>query len=273
MKDDEMSEVKPSSLHAVSASSAKSAERRAVVRLPETRIRVYVVGLDALRAAGLQAIFEKNTGIDILMEDVSSLPESHLGPDSAFNLAVVGANAGPDIFSAIAAIRSAHPELPIIVMSHASGQEAILRVLMLGAKGFLHEASTPGQFEKAVRMVAAGALWAPRRVQADLIHRLLTALESQRASQSNAVTFTSREQQVLNLLLDGNSNREIAKALKIEERTVKSYVTKLMQKMGVRNRTALTMRAQDRSTLVLSPAQLPPPVDQAPSRGSDPAIK
>lgn len=244
-----------------------------MVRLPATRIRVYVVGLDALRATGLKAIFEKNTGIDILMEDISSLPGSPQGSDSAFNLAVVGANAGPDIFSAIASIRSAHPELPIIVMAHASGQEAILRILMLGAKGFLHEASTPGQFEKAVRMVATGSLWAPRRVQADLIHRLLTALESQRAAQTNAVSFTIREQQVLNLLLDGNSNREIAKSLKIEERTVKSYVTKLMQKMGVKNRTALTMRAQDRSTTKVSAAALPLPTEQASSQGSDPAAK
>ncbi len=244
-----------------------------MVRLPETRIRVYVVGLDALRATGLQALFEKNTGIDVVMEDISSLPVSHQGPDAVFNLAVVGANAGPDIFSVIASIRSAHPELPIIVMSHASGQEAILRVLMLGAKGFLHEASTPGQFEKAIRMVAAGSLWAPRRVQADLIHRLLTTLESQRAAQASGVSFTTREQQVLNLLLDGNSNREIAKALKIEERTVKSYVTKLMQKMGVKNRTALTMRAQDRSLTMSSPTALPLSTDKSAGQTSDPAIK
>jgi DNA-binding NarL/FixJ family response regulator len=207
------------------------------------------------------------------MEDISSLPGSHQGLESHFNLAMVGANAGPDIFTAIASIRSAHPDLPIIVMSHASGQEAILRLLMLGAKGFLHEASTPGQFEKAVRMVATGSLWAPRRVQAELIQRLLTALESQRAAQANGVTFTIREQQVLNLLLDGNSNREIAKSLKIEERTVKSYVTKLMQKMGVKNRTALTMRAQDLSSNMSSPARLGAPADQPAVQGSDPAIK
>jgi DNA-binding NarL/FixJ family response regulator len=235
------------------------------------RIRVYVMGLDAMRAAGLQALFEKNTGINIVTQDISSLPMSNVGPDSAFNLVVVGANAGPDIPSVIASIRSEHPGLPIIVMSHASGQEAILRVLMLGAKGFLHEASTPAQFEKAVRMVSTGSLWAPRRVQADLIQRLLATLESQRATQANGVSFTSREQQVLNLLLDGNSNREIAKSLKIEERTVKSYVTKLMQKMGVRNRTALTMRAQDQSKSMLSTAALPLPPDPPPSRESEPA--
>jgi DNA-binding NarL/FixJ family response regulator len=244
-----------------------------VVRLPETRIRVYLVGLDALRAAGLQALFESNTGIDILTEDVSSLPRSNPGLDSGVNMVVVGANAGPDIFSVIASIRSSHPELPIIVMSHASGQEAILRVLMLGAKGFLHEASTAAQFEKAVRMVAAGSLWAPRRVQADLINRLLTALESQRAGVTGVVTFTLREQQVLNLLLDGNSNREIAQSLKIEERTVKSYVTKLMQKMGVKNRTALTMKAQDRSTSMLSTAPFQLPAEAPPSQAPGPAIK
>jgi DNA-binding NarL/FixJ family response regulator len=241
--------------------------------MQQTRIRVYVVGLDALRVTGLRAIFEKNTGVDIMMEDVSSLPSAHQGPGADVNMVVVGAQAGPDIFSVVASIRSAHPQLPIIVMTHASGQEAILRVLMMGAKGFLHEASTPGQFEKAVRMVAAGSLWAPRRVQADLIHRLLTTLESHRAGQTSAVSFTVREQQVLNLLLDGNSNREIAKSLKIEERTVKSYVTKLMQKMGVKNRTALTMRAQDRSTAVLSPVPLQLPGDVPPAQGSEPVIK
>lgn len=238
-----------------------------MVRLPETRIRVYVVGLDALRAVGLQAIFEKNVGIDIVTQDISSIPVSNPGPDSAFNLAVVGANAGPDIFSVIASMRSGHPGLPIIVMSHASGQEAILRVLMLGAKGFLHETSTPEQFEKAVRMVAAGSLWAPRRAQAELIQRLLTMLESQRAAQPHGVSFTSREQQVLNLLLDGNSNREIARNLSIEERTVKSYVTKLMQKMGVKNRTALTMRAQDRSSFMSPSSLLAVPPTRPPSQG------
>lgn len=244
-----------------------------MVRLPETRIRVYVVGLDALRAAGLQALFENNTGIDVVTQDISSLPVSNLGPDSVFNLVVVGANVGPDIFSAIGSIRSGHPGLPIIVMSHASGQEAILRILMLGAKGFLHEASTPAQFEKAVRMVSTGSLWAPRRVQAELIQRLLATLESQRATQANGVTFTIREQQVLDLLLDGNSNREISKSLKIEERTVKSYVTKLMQKMGVKNRTALTMRAQEQSKSMLLPATLLPPPDPPLSGESETANK
>ena len=55
--------------------------------------------------------------------------------------------------------------------------------------------------------------------------------------------FTARERQVMTLLMAGQSNREIAAGLRIEERTVKSHVARLLKKMGVRNRTALTMQA------------------------------
>jgi two-component system nitrate/nitrite response regulator NarL len=75
-------------------------------------------------------------------------------------------------------------------------------------------------------------------------------LNSREAARNpSGYNFTAREQQVLELLLDGQSNREIAKTLEIEERTVKSYVAKLMGKTGVRNRTALSMQAISARTM------------------------
>ena len=238
-----MAQLNSSELHAVVSISP---ERRAVPRIPSARICVYVIKFDALRAAGLQAIFEENTDVDIVMGDAASLPHSDRESDATINMVVVGTQGGDDPLQVIASIRAAHPDLPILAMSHTTGDEAILKVLMLGAKGFLHESTTPSQFEKAVHMVASGSLWAPRRIQADLIRRLLTARGAQGTGATAPVSFTRREQQVLNFLLDGQSNREIARSLKIEERTVKSYVTKLMRKVGVRNRIALSMRVQGR---------------------------
>ncbi|MGH9616364.1 MAG: LuxR C-terminal-related transcriptional regulator [Acidobacteriaceae bacterium] len=252
-----MADVNPTSLHAVVPANSAGADRRAVVRLPESRICVHAIGLDPLRAAGLQALFETNTGIDIVIGSIDSLPGNEARTPSRLHMVLIGVHAGPDISQAIASIRQAHPNFPIVVMSHASGHEAIFRVLMQGAKGFLHEACTPVQFEKAIRLIASGSIWAPRRVQAELIGWLLTAFEAQRAGAIAGVSFTAREQQVLDLLLDGGSNREIARSLKIEERTVKSYVTRLMQKVGVKNRTALTMRAQELTLAIQSAAQAP----------------
>ena len=70
------------------------------------------------------------------MEDVSVVCHLALGPDSDLNLVVVGANAGSDIFKVIASIRSAHPELPIIVMSHASGAGGDFEGADAGGEGF-----------------------------------------------------------------------------------------------------------------------------------------
>lgn len=243
-----MSQLDPPKLHAVLPISAPDGERRKVSRFPSSRICVQVIGFDALRAAGLQAVFENNAGLDVVIGDASALSVLSHKVESTVNIVVVGAQGGTDILKLIGSIREAHPDVPVLAMSHACGEEAMLKVLMLGAKGFLHDAATPGQFEKAVHMVATGSIWAPRRIQALLIGRLLALLDAQGAKHAAEVSFTGREQQVLNLLLDGHSNREIAGSLSIEERTVKSYVTRLMRKMGVKNRTALSVRAQGRST-------------------------
>ncbi len=212
----------------------------AITPFPSAPIRAYVLRFDPMRAAGLQALFEKNAGIKIVLENrPDEVGSGWLDP--TIGVAIVGTHLGPGTHKLIASIRSARPELPILVMSPAAGDEAILSVLALGAKGFLHEAITAAQFELAVRAVIAGSIWAPRRLLSDLIHRLLTAREPQVTIAT--ANFTGREQQVLNLLLDGQSNREIARSLKIEERTVKSHVATLLRKMSVKNRTALSMLA------------------------------
>ena len=68
------------------------------------------------------------------------------------------------------------------------------------------------------------------------------------------ITFTDREKEVLEMLVKGRSNKEIGSALGIEERTVKAYVAKLMRKVGVQNRIALSVHAVTHS-LVPTPKQ------------------
>lgn len=207
---------------------------------PAVPIQVYALRLEPLRGAGLQALFAHRAGVDIVLEETRS--PAHRGwLDPAVNVVLIGTQSGAATLELIASIRSARPEAPIIAMSPAAGDEAALAALNLGVKGFLHETITPEQFEEAVRTVASGSIWAPRHLLARLIDRLLLARDTQATAQKPK--FTAREQQVMDLLLQGQSNREIASSLDIEERTVKVYVTKLMRKMGVQNRTALSVRA------------------------------
>jgi DNA-binding NarL/FixJ family response regulator len=82
-------------------------------------------------------------------------------------------------------------------------------------------------------------MWAPRRVLAKFVERAITP-PSKSASRRR---LSDRELQVLELLVAGRTNREIAGELGIEERTVKSHVSKLLRKAGVDNRIALSVYA------------------------------
>lgn len=234
--------MKTAALQVVSSSAdpEKREPRKSVPGRHGDPICVCVLEFDPMRAAGLQAAFEGSRDIDIVIANSPTHFES-AWLDPRVEVAVIGTRLGTGTLKLIASIRAARPDLFILVMSPAAGSEAVLNVLNLGAKGFLHESTTAAEFGEAIRAVLSGCIWAPRRIQAELIDRLLAARDPRAASAG--IRFTEREQQVLNLLLDGQSNREIARSLKIEERTVKSYVAKLMRKMGVSNRTALSMHA------------------------------
>jgi DNA-binding NarL/FixJ family response regulator len=113
--------------------------------------------------------------------------------------------------------------------------------IVSGAKGCVEEEAPAMEFARALRAVHGGSVWAPRRVLSLLVERYNAT--SERASQPARRGLTNRERQVLELLVAGCSNREIGDPLGIEERTVKAHVAKLMRKVGVRNRIALSMHA------------------------------
>jgi DNA-binding NarL/FixJ family response regulator len=89
----------------------------------------------------------------------------------------------------------------------------------------------------AIEMVRDGSVWAPRKV----LSRLLDKQRNAPKSPASVPRFTARERQVLNLLHAGQPNREIAHALGIDEGTVKAHIGRLMRKVGVNNRIALTI--------------------------------
>jgi DNA-binding NarL/FixJ family response regulator len=103
------------------------------------------------------------------------------------------------------------------------------------------EAAAPLEFVQAIRMVHQGSVWAPRRVLSIFIERVTSS--PGRIFPAGRVTFTDREKETLELLVAGRSNKEIGVALGIEERTVKAHVAKLMRKVGVQNRVALSVHA------------------------------
>jgi DNA-binding NarL/FixJ family response regulator len=136
------------------------------------------------------------------------------------------------------------------VMGPEANDEVILQAITSGAKAYLEANATPQQVEQAIEIVSQGSIWAPRRVLSVFVDR---ATRSTRATAPVSTQFTARETEVLKLLVAARSNREIARTLGIEERTVKAHVAKLMRKVGVENRIALSIYAVTNSIVTPNP--------------------
>src|SRR6266404_9122575 len=141
----------------------------------------------------------------------------------------------------MATLKATRPNLRIIVIGSGIEDETILKAIAFGAKGYVDAAASPTDFVHAIRIVSQGSVWAPRRVLSVFIERV--SRSPGRVFPASPVTFTDREKEVLELLVAGRSNKEIGSALGIEERTVKAHVAKLLRKVGVQNRIALSVHA------------------------------
>jgi DNA-binding NarL/FixJ family response regulator len=147
----------------------------------------------------------------------------------------------PDVPALLAQVRSRRPDIRTLLIGAPADHNRISALIAGGAKAYLEEFLPAKQILEAIRVVAAGSIWAPRKLLAALIDRLLDRASEPIRDVSEALT--EREQQVLLQIMAARSNREIAESLGIEERTVKSYVAKLMKKTGAENRLALSMHS------------------------------
>lgn len=190
-----------------------------------------------MRVAGFQSICESLSHITVVP---MTLQDALAG--TGVDMVILGLQSPNESLDLLARIKTARPRLRLIVMGAGADEETIMSAIAAGAKGYLDEMANPEQVVMCIDVVASGSIWAPRKVLSAFVDRMLNP-ESNKPVRRHNLTFTKREEEVLTLLRAARSNREIALTMGIEERTVKSYIAKLIRKVGVENRIALSVRA------------------------------
>ncbi len=209
------------------------------------RLRVALLEAEPIRVQGFMELFQDHPRIEFVALDLPQLLADH-----EFKLALVGLHGDDLPLPLVATIHGLRPDARLIVMGPDAGDEVILQAITSGAKAYLEASATPQQVEQAILIVSQGSIWAPRRVLSIFVDR---ATKHSRTVPAALAQFTPRETEVLKLLVAARSNREIARNLGIEERTVKSHVARLMRKVGVENRIALSMYAVTNSIVIPEP--------------------
>jgi DNA-binding NarL/FixJ family response regulator len=129
----------------------------------------------------------------------------------------------------------------LIVTAGMSANESSVAI-QLGASGIFLKQNSPATLTRAIRMVVGGETWVDEKVM-----RLLAAAVDENDDQSSAKVLTTREQQVLQGVFEGLTNKEIAAQLGVTESAVKATLQQLFQKTGVRTRSQLVRIALERS--------------------------
>ncbi len=204
-------------------------------------VRIGLLSDEPIRLAGLTTVFDlpSREGQDQLIPVTGTLDQL-LGNLDLHYLVVDLSSSGSSL-ETLDAIRRARPGIRQIVIGPHGNEELIHEVIIGGARAYLEPTADPELVRKAIEEVAGGSIYASRRVLSRLVDRLLRASSEISPTASNP-RLTGRERQVLDLILQARSNREIARHLGIEERTVKSHVSRLMRKTGSENRIELSMR-------------------------------
>jgi two-component system nitrate/nitrite response regulator NarL len=157
-------------------------------------------------------------------------------------LMILGLSKPDDAIDTIEAIKVKHPSIKIMTLIGSSSIEYGVRAIEAGARGYVSKTCTITEFMRAVREIASGGLYVSQNFGSGVINPLRHA--SMRKVVSQPLQLSNREEQIMCLLLGGKTNKEIATDLGIVERTVKHYLTILMQKLNVRNRVEVVIAAQ-----------------------------
>ncbi|MBN9177545.1 MAG: response regulator transcription factor [Microbacterium sp.] len=208
-------------------------------------IRVLLVDDHAVMRAGFRMILEAQPDITVVGEAATGVQALTAASDCRPDVICMDVQM-PDMDGLDATRRIvADPALraAVVVVTTFDRDDYLFQALDAGASGFLLKNAGPEQLVEAVRVAAAGdALLAPA-VTRRVIERFAASPGANSRTTAALETLTEREHDVLRLLADARSNAEIAAELYIGEATVKTHVSNVLQKLGVRDRVAAVVYA------------------------------
>jgi DNA-binding NarL/FixJ family response regulator len=204
----------------------------------ETVIRVLLVDDHQVVRRGLRTFLEVQPDIEVVGEagdgDEGVLRAQELNPDVILMDVKMP---GTDGIAALRKLREEGSKARVLVVTSFTEQRTVVPALRAGAAGYVYKDVDPDALAGAIRSVHAGHVL----LQPEVADALLS--QEQPTGQGRGNALTEREREVLSLIADGRSNREIARALVLSEKTVKTHVSNILMKLDLADRTQAALWA------------------------------
>jgi len=202
-----------------------------------TDVRILLADDHPIFAEALEALLRRRIpGCDLTVVSDMDAAQRALSSGDAYDLALLDLHMpGAEGFDGIQQTVARFPKTPLVVISGAATAADVSRALQLGAKGFIPKTLPAQAIAAAVQVVISGGTYVP----SEYAHPIIRRPDLQ-------AVLTPREAEVLALLVKGRANKEIGRALDLQEITIKLHVRNIFRKLGVRNRVEAVNAARDR---------------------------
>jgi DNA-binding NarL/FixJ family response regulator len=214
-------------------------------------IKILVVDDHALVREGLcQVLKGLDEDVEVLQapDCTQAFELADLHPD--FDLVLLDFHL-PDMngLEALSVLGKSHPELPVVILSGSYNLQIVRKVMKSGAAGFIAKSGVSTELLFALHQVLAGEVYYPT----DLLNSLTAPSQGQAQDELPSFPLTTRQEEVLQLLMDGLANKEISRMLNLSAETTKNHVTAVLRHFGVKTRVQAVIAATDQGYNKLSP--------------------
>jgi DNA-binding NarL/FixJ family response regulator len=214
-----------------------------------SKTRVLIADDHGLMREGIRALLRPHDDIEVVGEaedgDEAIREVRRLAPDLVLmDVAMPGLGG----LEATLAIRKERPDVKILVLTQYDDREYVARFLKAGVSGYVLKKAAASELVSAIRAVQRGGLVLDPEIARDLVSEPAMAASASDVGDPYE-TLTDREKQVLKLVAEGNTNKEIAEMLGISVKTAMAHREHLMEKLGVHSRTELIKFALRRGVI------------------------
>ncbi len=220
-------------------------KRPVAMGLGSSTIRVLIADDHSVVRLGVKSMLLAEAGFEVVGEaedgDDAITQTLELDPDILLLDLAMPRLPGLD---AMKAIMGRSPRVKIILLTATISTQQIIEALQIGARGIVEKGSVSGDLTRAVRTVLSGDYWIGGQRVANLLHAL-RELMAKAATVPERKTYglTPRELEVVNSIVEGCSNKDIAREFTISEETVKRHLSNIFDKTGVSTRLELALFA------------------------------
>ena len=207
-----------------------------------SRIRILIVDDHEVVRLGLRSLFEDDAALEVVAEAGDATEALLQAERHRPQVAIVDINLpGRSGLEVCREIRQRYPDTHIVMLTSYADDDFIVAALRSGASGYVLKQVGGGELVRAVQAAARGETALDPQTAARVVARLRD-LES-KAETDAFRTLSPREREVLRLVAEGKSNKEIGAALNLSEITVRNYLSHMLEKLGLNNRVELAAYA------------------------------